>query len=82
MKSFVIKYLIGGYGTHGRAIEIFENGKTYEDVLDRFWKRYEHLLDCVKPIILNMYVREHGDTRSMWESREIDLTDKQSGIVR
>lgn len=76
-KQFVIKYLIGGYGSYGRVIESFEDGNTYEDVLNQFWKRYEHLLDCVKPTILGMYLRESGDTRPAWEKRKIKLTDWQ-----
>lgn len=77
MKSFVIKYLIGGYGAFGRVLEDYRYGETYEDVLDQFWKRYEHLLDCVKPTILGLYVRESGDTKQMYEARKIELTEKQ-----
>lgn len=53
-KQFVLKYLIGGYGAFGRVIEDYMSGETYEDVLSQFWKRYEHLLDCVKPTILGL----------------------------
>lgn len=77
MKSFVIKYLSGGYGGFGRVIEDYRCGETYEDVLDQFWKRYEHLLDCVKPTVLGLYLRESGDTKQMWEARKIELTEKQ-----
>lgn len=76
-KSFVIKYLIGGYGSLGRVVEDYRCGKTYEDVLNQFWKRYEHLLDCVKPTILGLYLRESGDTRLAWEKRKIELTKQQ-----
>lgn len=76
-KSFVIKYLIGGYGTFGRVIEDYRCGETYEDVLSQFWERYEHLLDCVKPTILGLYLRKSGDTRPAWEKKKIELTEKQ-----
>lgn len=77
MKSFVIQYLLGGYGAFGRVVEDYRDGETYEDVLKQFWKGYEHLLDCVKPTILGLYVRESGDTKQMWEARKIELTNKQ-----
>lgn len=76
MKQFVLKYLIGGY-VFGRVVEDFMNGKTYEDVLNQFWKRYDGMLDCVKPTILGLYLRESGDTRPIWEAREIPLTKEQ-----
>lgn len=76
MKQFVLKYLIGGY-VFGRVVEDFMNGKTHEDVLNQFWKRYDGMLDCVKPTILGLYLRENGDTRPMWEAREIPLTKEQ-----
>lgn len=76
-KQFVLKYLIGGYGAFGRVIEDYMSGETYEDALGQFWKRYEHLLDCVKPTILGLYLRESGDTRQMWEARKIELTECQ-----
>ena len=78
MNTYVIKYLIGGYGSQGIIVEDFRHGNTHEDVLDGFWKRYDHLLDCVKPVILGMYLHEHGDGRQMWEKRKIELTDKQT----
>lgn len=61
----------------GRVVESFEDGHSHEDVLDRFWKRYEHLLDCVKPTILGLYLRESGDTRPMWEKKKIEMTKQQ-----
>lgn len=77
MKQFVLKYLIGGYGAFGRVIEDFLSGETHEDVLNQFWKRYDETLDCVKPIILALYFRESGDTKPMWETKEIQLTRQQ-----
>ena len=78
MKQFVIKYISGGYSGCGIVVEDYRYGETYEDVLDQFWKRYEHLLDCVKPTILGLYLRKNGDTRPLWETREIALTKKQT----
>lgn len=77
MKEYVIKYLIGGYGAFGRVIEDFGSAKTHDDFLNNFWKRYYGMLDCVKPKILGLYLRESGDTRPMWEAREIPLTKEQ-----
>lgn len=76
MKQFVLKYLIGGY-VLGRVVEDFMNGETHEDVLNQFWKRYDGMLDCVKPTILGLYQRENGDTRPMWEKRKFELTEYQ-----
>lgn len=77
MKQYVIKYLIGGYGAFGRVVEDFGSAKTHIDFLNNFWKKYYGMLDCVKPTILGLYVRESGDTRQMWENRKIELTSKQ-----
>lgn len=77
MNEYVIKYLVGGYGSHGIIVEDFRYGNTHEEVLNGFWRRYEHLLDCVKPVVLGMYLREPGDTMCMLGKRKIELTDKQ-----
>ena len=78
MNDYVIKYLIGGYGAYGRINEYHGCGNTHEDILNQFWKQYECLMDCVKPVILGLYKREQFETRSMWEKREIQLTKQQT----
>ena len=69
MKQFVLKYLIGGYGVFGKVMEDCVSGETHEEVLNQFWKRYDGMLDCVKPTILGLYFRERGDTRPMCQKK-------------
>lgn len=78
MNTYVIKYLAGGYGSHGIVIEDYRYANTHEEALDSFWNRYDHILDCVKPVVLGMYLREPGDTKCIWEKRKFELTDKQT----
>ncbi len=68
---YVIKYLSGGFGSFSRVGIDSGYAKNHEEFLSKFWSRYEGMLDCVKPVILRLHLREKGN------ETEIQLTDAQ-----
>lgn len=79
MEDFVIKYQIGGFGSLGRVIETHESGESVDAVLRKFWKQYEDLLYCVKPVILGMFRRERFEySPREWEQHRIPLNVNQA----
>ena len=71
MNSYLIEYLIGGYGSLGRVCMYSGYAETHEEFLSKFWLQYEGMIDCVKPKIFHLFLCENGI------KKEIELTFAQ-----
>lgn len=71
MSYYVIEYLVGGYGSYSRVVVDSGYANNHEDFLSKFWSKYEGMVDCIKPIILHLYLSEKGN------KKEIELTKTQ-----
>ena len=60
MNYYLMEYLIGGYGSYGKVVLHSGYAKSHKDFLDEFWKRYEGMVDCVKPKILHLFLCDKG----------------------
>lgn len=57
---YVVKYLVGGYGAYGYTVEDGLYANSPEEAVSEVMKQYQCRLQCVRPVVLGVYIRENG----------------------
>lgn len=71
MNYYLVKLLVGGYGAYGHTVDCYDYAKSSKDAVQKALSPYKCRLECIKPIVLGVYIRENGVNIEIEYNKEV-----------